>query len=245
MATFVFLHGGWSGGWVWRAVSKELRRLGHDVYTPTLTGYGERSHLLSPAVSLATFREDVLNVIRFEELLDVVLVAHSLNGPLAQDLASRQPSVLTQLVLLDAFFVRPGERTVDAFEPVLAAATQAWVDAAGQGWFVPQLQPDHDSIDATEGRGRHTAMPWKPYLEPVTVRAKLTTTLACTFILCTEKSTLPTDTAILASAQRAREDSWTLIEFRSGHVPMWTAPTELARLLADLTSERCGEDGRR
>ncbi|GGL88426.1 esterase [Deinococcus aerolatus] len=236
MATFVLVHGGWSGGWVWRAVSKELRCHGHDVYTPTLTGYGERSHLLSPAVSLATFLDDVLNVIRFEDLLDVILVAHSLNGPLAQGLASFQPSVFAQLVLLDAFFVRPGDRTVDAFEPAFASTIQAWVDAAGQGWFVPQLQPDQDSIDATEGRGRHTAMPWNPYLEPVAVRAKLTTVLPCTFILCTEKPASPTDTAILASAQRAREDSWTLIELRSGHVPMWTAPTELARLLADLTS---------
>ncbi len=211
MATFVLLHGGWSGGWVWRAVSKALRHLGHEVYTPTLTGYGERSHLLSPAISLTTFLDDVLGVIQFEELSDVILVAHSLNGPLAQALASVSSSVFTRLVLLNAFFVRPGERTVDAFEPEFTAGTQAWVEAAGQGWFVPQLQPDQASIDAAEGRGRHTAMPWKPYLEPLNVHADLAAQLPCTFILCTEKSNSPADTAILASAQRARQDGWALV----------------------------------
>ncbi|WP_309571295.1 alpha/beta hydrolase [Deinococcus sp.] len=234
MATFVLVHGGWFGGWVWHAVSGELRRLGHDVSTPTLTGYGERSHLLSPAISLSTFMDDVLGVIRFEELHDVILVAHSLNGPLAQGLASLQPSALKRLVLLDAFYIRPGERTVDAFESGFTAGTQAWVDAAGEGWFVPRMEPDQGSIDAAEGRGRHAAMPWTPYLEPVTVQDKLPARLPCTFVLCTEKTSSPADTAILASAQRAREDGWDTVELGSGHVPMWTIPVELARLLVDL-----------
>ncbi len=236
MATFVLLHGGWSGGWVWRTVSGALRRLGNEVFTPTLTGFGERSHLLSPAVSLATLMDDLLGVIRFEELRDVVLVAHSLNGPLAQGLASRQPSVLARLVLLDAFFIHPGQRTVDAFEPEFTAGTQAWVDAAGEGWFVPRLDPDPHSIDARQGRERHTAMPWTPYLEPVTVRDDLASRLPCTFVLCTEKSSSPTDRAILASAQRAREDGWDVVELESSHVPMWTVPDDLTRLLADLAA---------
>ena len=234
MATFVLLHGGWSGGWVWRAVSGELHRLGHDVFTPTLTGFGERSHLLSPAISLAIFMDDLLGVIRFEELRDVILVAHSLNGPLAQGLASRQPSVLARLVLLDAFLICSGQRTVDAFEPEFTAGTQAWVDAAGEGWFVPRMEPDPHTIDAIEGRTRHTAMPWKPYLEPVTVRDNLASVLPCTFVLCTEKSSSPADRAILASAQRARENGWSVVELRSGHVPMWTVPGDLTRLLAGL-----------
>ena len=78
--TFVLVHGAWHGGWCWRRVADRLEQRGHRVFTPTLTGLGERSHLLSPAIDLDTHITDVVNLVRFEDLRDIVLVGHSYAG---------------------------------------------------------------------------------------------------------------------------------------------------------------------
>ncbi|PNY82361.1 alpha/beta fold hydrolase [Deinococcus koreensis] len=236
MSTYVLLHGGWSGGWVWQQVADDLRAHGHRVFTPTLSGYGERSHLLSPSITLTTLVDDVINVLAWEELEGVALIAHSLNGAVAQAVAARVPQRLSHLVLLDAFLVRDGESTADTFDSAYTAGIQQWVDAAGEGWFVPRLEPAEDSVDAREARGRHTAFPWRPYLEPVKLGGLSSPTVARTYILCTDREDSPVDTAILASAQRARADGWNVLEFPSGHVPMWTAPQHLSQLFQALAA---------
>src|SRR5437870_587324 len=78
--TFVLVHGAWHGGWCWSKVAAILRRRGHTVLTPTQTGLGERSHLMSKAISLDTFVDDIANVLKFEDLNDVILVGHSFGG---------------------------------------------------------------------------------------------------------------------------------------------------------------------
>jgi pimeloyl-ACP methyl ester carboxylesterase len=80
MATFVLVHGAWLGGWCWQRVAPHLRRSGHEVYTPTLTGLGERAHLLSRDVGLDTHVQDIVGVLECEDLLEVVLVGHSFGG---------------------------------------------------------------------------------------------------------------------------------------------------------------------
>src|SRR6266516_7630692 len=79
--TFVLVHGAWHGGWCWGKVATTLRGRGHTVFTPTQTGLGERSHLLSKSITLDTFVEDIVNVLKFEDLKDVILVGHSFGGP--------------------------------------------------------------------------------------------------------------------------------------------------------------------
>lgn len=78
--TFVMVHGAWHGGWCWQRVAEVLRGRGHDVYTPTLTGLGERSHLLGQSIDLNTHVKDVRAVLEYEDLHDVVLVGHSYGG---------------------------------------------------------------------------------------------------------------------------------------------------------------------
>jgi pimeloyl-ACP methyl ester carboxylesterase len=80
MATFVLVHGAWHGGWCWKRVAALLRRAGHEVFTPTLTGLGERAHLMSDAIDLHTHIQDILGVLQWEELADVVLCGHSYGG---------------------------------------------------------------------------------------------------------------------------------------------------------------------
>ena len=111
--TYVLVHGAWHGGWCWREVSKQLRAKGFDVYTPTLTGLGERAHLSNPDITIATHVADVLNVLNSEELTNVVLVGHSYAGIVITQAANRAPERIRKLVYLDAILPGPGKSMLD------------------------------------------------------------------------------------------------------------------------------------
>lgn len=102
-AIFVLVHGGWHGGWCWREVAGRLRALGHEVHAPTLTGLGERVHLADAVDGPDTHVEDIVNVILWEELRDVVLVGHSYGGLIVTGVASLLPERIGHLIYLDAF----------------------------------------------------------------------------------------------------------------------------------------------
>src|SRR5919202_5340746 len=103
MATFVLVHGGWQGGWSWRRGVPHLRAGGHEGYTPTLTGLGERAHLLGSVEGLDTHVHDVLGVIEYEDIEDAVLVGHSYGGVVATAVAEVVAQKLSDLVYLDAW----------------------------------------------------------------------------------------------------------------------------------------------
>src|SRR6266498_5853186 len=109
MATYVLLHAGWAGGWQWRAVAQRLRMEGHEVYTPTFTGLGERVHLASSEVGLETHIQDILGVLTYEDLHDVILVGHSYSGMVSTAVAERVPERLAHLVYVDAFVPQDGQ----------------------------------------------------------------------------------------------------------------------------------------
>ena len=106
MTTFVLVHGGGHGGWCWQRVARELRTAGHDVHTPTFTGFGERHHLA--AESFGTFVTDVANVLEFEDLTDVVLVGHSMGGTIIPRVAERVPERIGTVVWLAAVVTHDG-----------------------------------------------------------------------------------------------------------------------------------------
>src|SRR4051812_8081549 len=108
MATFVLVHGAWHGGWCWRKLTPLLRAAEHAVYTPTLTGLGERAHLGGPDVGLATHVRDVVTVLWYEDLSGVVLVGHSYGGMVIGGVADQVPERLAHLVYLDAYVPEPG-----------------------------------------------------------------------------------------------------------------------------------------
>lgn len=109
---FVLVHGGWHGGWCWREVQERLRALGHRVFAPTLTGLGERRHLIDAVTGPETHVDDVCNVIRFEDLQDVALVGHSYGGMIITGVASRIADRIAGLVYVDAFVpTRSGQAT--------------------------------------------------------------------------------------------------------------------------------------
>lgn len=128
MATYVLVHGGGHGGWCYQPVARILRAEGHDVYTPTLTGLGEREHLLSSAVDLDMHITDVVKVLQFEDLHEVILVGHSYGGMVVTGVADRVPERIANIVYLDAAYPFNGQSLVDvAGEFILASRRSARV----------------------------------------------------------------------------------------------------------------------
>jgi len=120
MATLVLVHPGFAGGWVWRDVAADLRRLGHDVFTPTLTGLGERAHLASPNVDLDTHVQDVVGVLECEDLHRVVLVGSSSGSMAMTGAAERVPERLARLVYVDTLVPADGQSWMDLLTPAVA-----------------------------------------------------------------------------------------------------------------------------
>jgi pimeloyl-ACP methyl ester carboxylesterase len=123
--TFVLVHGSWHGGWCWRRVADLLEKRGHKAYTPTLTGLGERSHLLSAMITLDTHIADVANVIKWENLENVVLVGHSYAGFVVAGVAEKVLPQIGSIVFVDAFMPENGQRVVDMAPPDLRATSLA------------------------------------------------------------------------------------------------------------------------
>ena len=134
MATFVLVHGGWAGSVVWRQLTLRLRKLGHEVYAPTLTGIGERKHLLSREINLDTHIQDVIGVIDEEDLSDIVLVGHSYGGMVISGVADRVPEKVATLVYLDAFVPENGQSCFSVSLPDRRPTT-----VPGEDWLVAPI----------------------------------------------------------------------------------------------------------
>ena len=121
MTTYVLVGGAWLGGWCWQPVAHRLRDNGHDVYPATLTGLGERVHLASAEVDLETHITDVVNLIEYEGLRDVVLLGHSYGGLVVTGAADRIPERISQLVYLDTGPLPDGAVLIETFPPEVTA----------------------------------------------------------------------------------------------------------------------------
>lgn len=137
MATFVLVHGAWHGGWCWRRVADRLRAAGHDVYTPTLTGLADRSHLLSPSVRLQTHILDIANLLSWEDLESVILCGHSYGGMVITGAADREASRIKSLVYVDAFVPSDGESAMDSRPPERVKLAFEQIRSVGEGWWMP------------------------------------------------------------------------------------------------------------
>jgi len=141
MVTIVLVHGAWAGGWVWARMTPHLRAAGHDVFAPTLTGSGERSHLLTREVDLNTHVDDIANVIKFENLNDVILVGHSYSGMVITEIANKMPERIAHLVFVDAFVPEAGVGLLE--NSTSRSAMETLAQERGDGWRVPSLPVDY------------------------------------------------------------------------------------------------------
>jgi pimeloyl-ACP methyl ester carboxylesterase len=136
MANFVLVHGAWHGGWCWARVERILRDAGHQVFASTLTGLGERVHLASADINLDTHIDDILGVLEWEELEDVVLCGHSYGGMVITGVAERAAHRIDTLVYLDAFVPEAGQSVFELMGSERAAAIRAQASRTGDGWRV-------------------------------------------------------------------------------------------------------------
>jgi pimeloyl-ACP methyl ester carboxylesterase len=220
MATIVIVHGAFHGGWRWKEVRVALQSAGHEVYTPTLTGLGERSHLASPDIGLDTFIQDVVNVLEYEDLRDVVLVGHSFGGLVLPAVADRAADRLARLIYLDAILLHDGECAYDMFPPEVRAAEEEEARLHGEGWRIPP-GPGADR--------RAAPLPLKPCQQPLRLTGTGSRTVPGAYIHCTVK-TGRDDCAPFTD--RARERGWPVYELATGHVPLRSAAERTA--LVDL-----------
>lgn len=240
MAPYVLVHGAWHGGWCWRRVLPLLRAGGAEAFAVTLTGLGERAHLLSASIRVRTHVEDVLQLIDHEELDEVVLVGHSYGGlvitAVADALLARggRPAI-RHLVYVDGVTPHPGESWSSQHPPETIAARIA-AGAASGGVLI--AAPDASAFgvagaDRDWVNRRLTPQPFGVYQDPVTFDAARIGALPRTFIDCTS----PPLPAIAAMRVRVRcEPGWRLVELATGHDPMVTEPAALAALLLELGS---------
>ncbi|MBI3759234.1 MAG: alpha/beta fold hydrolase, partial [Deltaproteobacteria bacterium] len=131
--TFVLVHGAWHGGWCWRRVSDLLEKQGHKVFTPTLTGLGERSHLLCAGINITTHVTDVVNLIKWEGLSDVVLCGHSYGGMVVSGVAEQRADAITSIVFLDAFMPDDGDAMADLTSQVVRDGLKAAAERGDLG----------------------------------------------------------------------------------------------------------------
>src|SRR5713101_7446751 len=137
MTTFVLVHGGWVGGWCWRRDTPLLEAAGHRVFTPTLTGLGARAHSYTAPIDLDTHIEDVVSVLQYEDLHEVVLVGHSYGGMVITGAAERAAERLAHLCYLDAFVPEDGQALADLVGPELRARMQTALQTQSDGWRLP------------------------------------------------------------------------------------------------------------
>ena len=147
--TFVLVHGAFHGGWCYSRVAGLLRAQGHRVFTPTLTGLGERSHLYSPAINASTHVTDILNVLAFEDLEDVVLAGHSYGGQVITGVADAAPERLRALVYLDAFVGEDGKSTLDMDSPE-ACAFHTEAARSNGGHTIPPIPAAIFGVNASD-----------------------------------------------------------------------------------------------
>ncbi|MBV1704260.1 MAG: alpha/beta hydrolase [Hyphomicrobiales bacterium] len=231
----VLVHGSWHGGWCWRHVAGTLRARGHDVFAPTLTGLGERAHLLTRDVSLETFFADVIGVIEAEELRDVALVGHSFGGLVATGVADRIASRLSRLALLDGVLLEPGEALADIAPAGAWARRVELAQRFSGGLTVPPPAPAafgvFDPAQAAWLERRLTPHPFRTMCEPLRLSAPVGAGLPKTYVASTKP-----DYPFLATCRaRAKADpGWDWREIATGHDAMVSAPEATAALIAEL-----------
>ena len=240
MANFVLVHGAWHGGWCWQRVVQALAPAGHRVHAVTLTGVGERAHLMSPAITLETHITDVINAIQMEEMNEVVLAVHSYAGMIGTALADRLNQRLRHLVYVDAVVPNPGE----SWSSTQPAATREARVAAAEASPDFSFPPPDPSVYGLAGadyewvKRRQTPHPGHTYTAPLNFDPGRVAAVPRTFVSCTQPALATidairprmTDPGFWAGAWQGGGGA-RVVELKTGHDPMVSTPAELARVL--------------
>jgi pimeloyl-ACP methyl ester carboxylesterase len=227
MADIVIAHGAWSSGWAWKKMRARMVARGHTLWTPSYTGLGERAHLANPEIDLNTHVSDVVGVLEYEDLHDVILVGHSYGGMVATGVADRAADRIRRLVYYDAFAPQDGECLAE-LAGTDAAGIEAW-KASGDGWRVTPLgmPPDTSEADAAWAMPKRLPHPIKCFTTPVRL-TRGDAAMPRHYIYCLKHD--PSD-VVRPFYERAKREGWTTHELDASHNAHITAPDALADLL--------------
>ena len=244
MSIFVIVHGGFGGGWEWTPVAQLLRERGHSVFTPTLTGMGERSHL-GPRVGLSTHIEDIVAVLEFEDLHNVVLCGASYGGMPITGAADRASERIALLVYIDALVPMDGQSGLDLLPERFGALVRAAADRHGHGWIaIPDgaLPPQGLRVDQTVARyvARLHDQPVATFTEPIHLTDEATR-VRHAFIRCTGYELDVGGDPIEPMAARAHAEGWPYREMNAPHDPHLFDPNATAVVLEELTAAAVSE----
>jgi len=222
LAIIALAHGAWSAAWAWKKVRPLMAAAGHQFFAPTYTGLGERAHLASQSNDLETHIQDVLGVLTYEYLREVVLIGHSYGGMVATGVADRARGRIARLIYLDAFVPANGQALIDL---VPAGERQRLLDSvkSGDGWRVtPNPTPPDTSPEDLEWIGKYR-MPQsvRCFDQPLQLNAELT--LPRAYIHCTRYAEQKPFAQFANRAQR--EAGWQVYDLDASHSPNVTAPT--------------------
>lgn len=233
---FVLVHGAWCGGWWMSKLARELRSRGAEVFVPTLTGLGEREHLATPEVGLSTHIQDILAVLHYEDLHNVVLVGHSYGGAVVTGVADRARDRIRRLIYFDAFVLQNGQSLSDFFPSEMGKTLSDLASREGGGWRTPtpftmeQVGVTDPDLVAWNERG-HVMQPLKTFTEPLALGPN-PLPFPVSYIYCKEKAMGAFD----SSAALARSRGWDYYEAPLSHA----GPAVEPKVSADLLMKAAG-----
>ena len=230
--TFVLVHGTSSGGWCWRRVADLLQARGHKVYTPTLTGLADRSHLMSKDITLDTHILDVVNLIKWEGLTDVCLCGHSSGGVVISGAIERVLPSVSSIVFLDAFLPENGQRPSDWNSPeARAAVARALEKGEISRPPVPKDRYNINERDRDWAQAQATPQPIGVSLHPIKLTGARDRVAKKTYIRATG---YPHPHFDRYYAQTRADPSWRTYEVPCGHIVMLDMPQRLAEILQEV-----------
>ncbi len=223
--TYVIVHGATGGGWDWKTVGQILTKNDHTVYRPTLTGLGERYHLSSPEITLTTHIDDIVNLIIFEQLSNVVLVGHSYGGMVLTGVMDRIPQRIRHVIFVDAMVPDDGMSMID-------------VKPLKSNYKIKNGMIHFPWLSFTKPYPRDVIQSLKTYTERVSYKNPAAKRLNVTFIAFVPKGKTIEQRSTDISWKRAEERHWTIRTFKGNHVVYRSKPAEVSQLLIDSVTDK-------
>jgi pimeloyl-ACP methyl ester carboxylesterase len=219
---YVIVHGAWGGSWAFRKVDSLMTAKGALVYRPSLTGQGERAHLASPDIGLNTHIQDVVNMILYEDLHNIILVGHSYGGMVITGVADQIPDRIQRLVYLDAFVPNDGESVMS----MQGEQGGSWLkNMMKDGFLVPPW------VRADQKPPKDVPQSLKTFSEAIQLKNEAARKLKASYILTVDPGKKPEEDTFYASSQRGKQRGWKMYEMSADHNPQWSAPESLVTML--------------
>ena len=231
---FLLIHGAWHGGWVWNEISEILRYQRYSVSTPTLTGLGEKKHLLSSKITIETFIEDVVNHIIFENLNNIILVGHSFAGSVISGVADKLKDRIQKLIYFDAVILKDDQKPFDIAPKELVKQRIELAKRFGNGISIPAPSADAFGVfDIKKSlllEEKLTPHPLSAFQSKLILKNEVGNGIPLSYIFCTK----PVYKSLESSREVVRKMKWPIFELNAGHDAMLTHPKETLNLLMKI-----------